>query len=887
MIELRMLGEIRLRTDEGEELHALLRQPKRLALLTYLAAPTPGTWHRRDMLLAIFWPDLDTAHARTSLRNGVYVLRQALGDGAVRSRGDEELSIDPDLVRTDVAGVWSALKSSRPEEALERYGGELLPGLFPSGGDGFQRWLDTERLRLKASVSTAALARVSALEKDGKIEQALAMARRVSEIQPDDETLVRRVMSLHETMGDRAGALAVFEAYRSRLASDFDAQPAPETLALANRLRAAAPSLTPAPPASKRINRYVAAVPRSTADVPRAAVEPDTAQLVTGELSAEQLYPDQHIDQPGRHVRGNRRNRQVVRFVGAAAVGAAIIAALAWRSSRTPGPLAIGTSTPLTADEGLQIEAAISPNGRLVAYAKGNAKRLRIFIQKINGGAPWALTTDSTSSELMPRWSPDNDELLFLAHDNAYVSPSIGGTPRLVARGTEGDGMVRSASWSPDGDSIVLVRNDSLTVRPLRGAGSRFLGQFPQLHSCVWSPNRKWIACMHGNWIAMTPGPLFGNNAPNGIVLYPGAGGNPIELAGADYAHESPAWSADGAFLWISSDRDGTPGEVYAVRIGKDGHAVEFSRVGLRAESIDLSRYRIAYSVPVQKANVWAVPVPGDTVTSMETARQITSGNQVVEVLNGSPDGKWLVYDSNVQGNANIYRIPVAGGGSEQLTDDPRPEYAGALSPDGTELVWQRWVNGERHLFVKKLDNDAAQEIIPARGDQGVPHWSPDGRSIAAWSHNNERGAVFVVRRDVLGKWPTAWRYDGGQLPVWSPDGRSIAFIQYDGTILTIPSDSGAVISVFHPRRGAGDPIPSCLVWSLDPETLWFLANDPAGRGGIWSVPARGGTPRLRVRLDDSLGRSHGPGFATDGSRFFFTLDERITNVRWAELVRR
>jgi len=41
MIELRVLGEIRLRTGDGAEIHTLLRQPKRLALLAYLASPTP------------------------------------------------------------------------------------------------------------------------------------------------------------------------------------------------------------------------------------------------------------------------------------------------------------------------------------------------------------------------------------------------------------------------------------------------------------------------------------------------------------------------------------------------------------------------------------------------------------------------------------------------------------------------------------------------------------------------------------------------------------------------------------------------------------------------------------------------------------------------------
>src|SRR5882724_6272494 len=86
MIEFWLLGEVRLRgTDQGE-VHALLRQPKRLALLAYLVTPLPGTWHRRETLLALFWPELDTVHARTSLRNALYVLRQILGDDVLRNR---------------------------------------------------------------------------------------------------------------------------------------------------------------------------------------------------------------------------------------------------------------------------------------------------------------------------------------------------------------------------------------------------------------------------------------------------------------------------------------------------------------------------------------------------------------------------------------------------------------------------------------------------------------------------------------------------------------------------------------------------------------------------------------------------------------------------------
>ena len=90
--------------------------------------------------------------------------------------------------------------------------------------------------------------------------------------------------------------------------------------------------------------------------------------------------------------------------------------------------------------------------------------------------------------------------------------------------------MVRSASWSPNGDSLLFVRNDSVLARPVEGPGNRFIGRGTQLHSCVWSPDDRWIACTSGNWVAFQPGTLFGNQAPSAIVLFPVTGGAPVEL---------------------------------------------------------------------------------------------------------------------------------------------------------------------------------------------------------------------------------------------------------------------------------------------------------------------------------------------------------------------
>src|SRR2546425_9525676 len=78
MIELRTLGVVDLRDRDGRELRAVLAQPKRLALLVYLAVARPRGFHRRDTLLALFWPELEQGRARAALRKAVLVVRQGL-----------------------------------------------------------------------------------------------------------------------------------------------------------------------------------------------------------------------------------------------------------------------------------------------------------------------------------------------------------------------------------------------------------------------------------------------------------------------------------------------------------------------------------------------------------------------------------------------------------------------------------------------------------------------------------------------------------------------------------------------------------------------------------------------------------------------------------------
>src|SRR5438105_4709864 len=149
MIRFLALGTPDLRGEEASELRAVLTQPRLLALLTYLAIARPRGFHRRDSLVAIFWPEVGHEQARNALRQVVHRLRRALGEDVVAGRGADELGLDVGRIWCDVTAFEHALGEQRVEDALEVYRGDLLPGFFLSEAPEFERWLDEERQHLR------------------------------------------------------------------------------------------------------------------------------------------------------------------------------------------------------------------------------------------------------------------------------------------------------------------------------------------------------------------------------------------------------------------------------------------------------------------------------------------------------------------------------------------------------------------------------------------------------------------------------------------------------------------------------------------------------------------------------------------------------------------
>ncbi len=556
-----------------------------------------------------------------------------------------------------------------------------------------------------------------------------------------------------------------------------------------------------------------------------------------------------------------------------------------------PAPLAMGKVTQLTFEPGLEIEPAISPDGKLVAYAAGPLSATRIYVRQPSG-RPVALTADSGPSERRPLWAPDGTRILFETDEDLFVMPAIGGTPRLLAH------EACCAAWSPDGQQVAYLqsprrsgsseRPESIYVAPSDGGPSRFLGLVADPHSLTWSPDGRWLALVSGNDQFAVGAGLFANKGPSAIVVVPAAGGSPVAVTDNTALNVSPAWSPNGRRLLFVSDRDGAR-DVYAVRLTSSGKpAGNPSRIttGLNAHSISLSAdgTRLAYSTYISHSNVWAIPIPTGERVSVDRASQVTTGNQTVEAVAVSPDGRWLYFDSDRSGNADAYRMPIGGGEAEQLTTNPADDFSPEVSPDGRWVAFHSLRFGTRDVFVMPAEGGEAQRVTDGPGEERGPIWSPDGRSLLYnLSGTGARDGLYVISKDSGGRWGAprqVWNHPNRA--DWSPDGRNLVCAGTDG-IWLIPVAGGSPRRAYQLPDGINGQDVNAK-FSRDGRTIYAKAADRTGRASFWAFPASGGRSRLLVRFDDPTKPSSRFAWATDGRRFYFTINDRQSDIYVAEL---
>jgi len=846
-----------------------LAQPRPVALLSMLAVAR-GKGVTRDRLAALLWEDTPEIPARQRLSDTIYHIHRALGADAVTTAG-QVVYLNPGTVSTDLGDFLDAIRRGDRERAVELYRGPLLDGFHVSDAPAFDEWLEPERRRVSVRFTEALEALARTAEEAGDYAEAARRWRRLLADDPLNSPAAIALARALAATGDHGNALKVLEAHQTLLREEvgLDAGPGvPEAMA---QIRADATAAVR--PGAPRI-----------AALPVQSVPPITAPAADAAIPAT----------PAPAMRA-RRGMLTVAAAGTVVALLAVAMLMAQWLKPTPLTIAISDITPVTTEPGVEFQPAISPDGKQVAYVAGPVFAQHLVIRNtanVAGGGEVRAAESSLFREWYPSWSPDGASVRFRAcgADGCVWNEigSLGGMVRPVPLPRRARDQ-SALAWSSDGSRVAFVVADTVfvsstadtTPHPVVVHRAGYWG----LHSLAWSPDGKLIAYVNGN-----PGwQTYGNLGPSSIWIVSAKGGEPRLVTTDDDLNVSPTW-LDARHVLYVSDRDGPRG-VYVVEVGPRGRHGEPRIVPGVADphsiSYSIGARKLAYARFTHRQNIWAYPLGRRTAIPIEDGVPVTSGSQVVEMSDVSPDGKWLAFDSNVRGRKDLFKIPLGGGDVVALTAMPGNEEGPRWSPDGREIAFHHYTAADSEkVMVVSADGGPPVALTDGPGADVWPVWSPDGLSLAFLSNRSGSRRLWLLARDSVGG---AWHETGplADCPPfneinWVPDGSGVL------------CDTNRDLVVFTPQgkeiwRRTMDPASGLFAranarYSRDGRIIYQSGRHRDGRAGVWAIPVAGRPLRLVIAAADP---SLAAGCVSLGpDRLYLTVyqyesDIWVANLQW------
>lgn len=197
-----------------------------------------------------------------------------------------------------------------------------------------------------------------------------------------------------------------------------------------------------------------------------------------------------------------------------------------------------------------------------------------------------------------------------------------------------------------------------------------------------------------------------------------------------------------------------------------------------------------------------------------------------------SPDGRYIVFESQRDRNSEIYRLDVRTLKVKRLTTNRAADEDPSWSPDGRRIAFTSGRDGNREIYLMKPDGSSPLNITRSAASDRNPSWSPNGELVAFDSDRDGNLEIYTTNeRFLLRRLTIDPALDA--LPAWSPDGKSIAFVSdraepRNRDLFVMRSDGSSV------RR-----LTESTAWEVAPD--WGTA--PSGAAG---KPPAGSPPPLQ-----------------------------------------
>jgi Tol biopolymer transport system component/DNA-binding winged helix-turn-helix (wHTH) protein len=495
--------------------------------------------------------------------------------------------------------------------------------------------------------------------------------------------------------------------------------------------------------------------------------------------------------------------------------------------------------TQLTFDDGLQVGATWSPDGRFIAYSSDRGGKFDIWVQQVTGGDPVQITKGS-GQHRQPAWSPDGKYIAYRSDEGdggLYLVPALGGA-----------GLERKISpfgyyprWSPDSSQILFrtmfapltVPNQFYVIgldgTPPREVFGDFVSELSQKDlyavSAAWHPDGNRITLWlrpygPGFWtLPLAGGPAVKSElSPELGKLLDQASGGYGNVRDADFDF---AWAPSGRALYWELTLRGA-GNIWRRMIDPQTlRPVGLERLttnpGLDTElAVSPDGRKLAFTAETQHIRTWLFPFDASVGRIAGPGQAVTSQGIQAWLVNLSRDGKKLAFCGDRGGKFQLRQMLLPDAPDMPVVaDDSYWRQFPQWSPDGIRLAYTRYQqNGDNQIMLwSSYSRNEEPLTTPSRNEHFVYDWSPDGAALLISQVNADTGRTEVWQL------PAAASPQSGQAtrkiisdpdydlwqPHFSPDGRWIVFDAVrnaQSSLYVVPTAGGAWIPLQKASHG-------------------------------------------------------------------------------------